>query len=657
MFLLQLIAICFRENILFAPGDAGSKYYRIPAITTAKNGTLVAITDKRWNNNGDLPGKITLECRLSDDNGATWGPAIRVSGENIDNGYGDASVVTDRRTGRIFTMFNGNNGYPQSNPKDEMKLYFSYSDDNGHTWADKTDITPFIYGVTCIEYCESYVPTRKDWYGMFLTSGSATQMRDGTIMVAAVIRNPHSSSQENRAVWTHDFGKTWNISANASIVGGNEAKVFQVNDGHIVMSIRQWTNLKFSHSYDGGVTWHDLTSMNDVWNPDCDADAKRYTSTIDGYEKNRIVITTPYDHGTRRNVSFLMSYDEGKTWPIKKSLTTGSSAYSAVTFDNDGGIHVMFEKTMTGQGYTQVVDSFSLEWATDGQDTFERPKNLNWCVCESDCSKCPTGSYQATKAVWDQYVYSYTFYPASMTYTTIEKVDDFSMDLAIQGLTNFIHKNLNAEKITITLKNQADLITNFDLENVNLVAPTDSIAGASINLANCGFSTTGSINIIVCDKNQISLDIPAKLKTDMRCTTIKSTGTHIEFNIPDNEKIIIKKSSDNVNVPFKLILGKKVNVVIKGSWTDAEKKNIEISDPNPGSGSSIQYDTSAGDENNQGAGDGNVASAATFPTVAIIIIIVGFVICIVMVLITVIIFKKEHSSDVPTSQISFGTFN
>lgn len=39
--------------LLFDKGDGGSKFYRIPAIVTAKDGTLVAVADKRWDSPKD----------------------------------------------------------------------------------------------------------------------------------------------------------------------------------------------------------------------------------------------------------------------------------------------------------------------------------------------------------------------------------------------------------------------------------------------------------------------------------------------------------------------------------------------------------------------------------------------------------------------------
>lgn len=61
--------IFLSESVVFHPGDNSSRYYRIPAITTAKDGSIVAVCDRRWNSETDLPNNIDIVTRRSTDNG------------------------------------------------------------------------------------------------------------------------------------------------------------------------------------------------------------------------------------------------------------------------------------------------------------------------------------------------------------------------------------------------------------------------------------------------------------------------------------------------------------------------------------------------------------------------------------------------------------
>lgn len=55
----------------FAAGTGGSEQFRIPAMVTLKDGTIVAAADARWNHDGDACGLDTITAR-SFDSGKNW---------------------------------------------------------------------------------------------------------------------------------------------------------------------------------------------------------------------------------------------------------------------------------------------------------------------------------------------------------------------------------------------------------------------------------------------------------------------------------------------------------------------------------------------------------------------------------------------------------
>ena len=52
----------------------GEKIYRLPAIACTVDGTLIAVSDDRYNHGSDVgyAKPIDIMCRLSEDNGLTW---------------------------------------------------------------------------------------------------------------------------------------------------------------------------------------------------------------------------------------------------------------------------------------------------------------------------------------------------------------------------------------------------------------------------------------------------------------------------------------------------------------------------------------------------------------------------------------------------------
>ncbi|HOG19867.1 MAG TPA: exo-alpha-sialidase [Salinivirgaceae bacterium] len=351
--------IMLARKLIYAPGDYGSTNYRIPAITTASDGSLVVLTDKRKNNANDLPADIDIVANRSTDGGKTWSEPILVAQGSPSGGFGDAAIIKSN-SGKLVALFVGGNGLWDSNPNNLIRTYMSTSDDNGLTWTSPTDITPQIYGPECDD------PVRQQWLGLFFGSGHALCTQNGRLMAVVAVREPGISGLHNYAVYSDDDGETWQVSQRA-IISGDEAKVVELNNSDILMSSRTTGNRLWAKSSDGGVTWGPKNSWSEIWGNACDADIIRYTSTQDGYDKDRILHTLP-NNNNRRNVTMWISYDEGTTWPIKKTIAPNQSAYSSITILPDGTIGVYLEEDETVP-YKMYFLNFSLNWLTNGADS------------------------------------------------------------------------------------------------------------------------------------------------------------------------------------------------------------------------------------------------------------------------------------------------
>ncbi len=106
---------------LFDNGYAGSANYRIPALLTTQDGTLLASADQRESSASDAPNDINTVVRRSTDGGATWSAASTVLDYPGSGGNGasaiDSAMVQDASTGRIFLMvdhFPGGWGQPNN---------------------------------------------------------------------------------------------------------------------------------------------------------------------------------------------------------------------------------------------------------------------------------------------------------------------------------------------------------------------------------------------------------------------------------------------------------------------------------------------------------------------------------------------------------------
>lgn len=358
--------IILAHTLLFQPGDYNSTNYRIPGVITAKDGSIVAVTDKRKYNQGDLPEDIDIVCRRSTDGGHTWSePYTIAQGTGYNHGFGDCVLAWTNDDNGLIAGFVGGVGLWNSTPSNPIRSYIARSYDNGQTWTEPEDITDFIFGSNCV------VPEYRTWRASFFGSGNGLITSTGRIMFVAAIRETTAQSLSNYAVYSDDNGITWHVSGRAS-VSGDEAKVTELVDGRILMSIRHNGKRWYNISNDGGETWQSSTSTwNDITAPACNGDMIRYTSVNQGFDKNRLLHSVPFG-SSRTDVSVYISYDEGETWPVRKCIVPYSSAYSSLCVLPDGTIGLYVEEEYPGNsGYSTVFYNFSLEWLTDGADSLD----------------------------------------------------------------------------------------------------------------------------------------------------------------------------------------------------------------------------------------------------------------------------------------------
>ncbi len=254
--------IILAHTLLFQPGDYNSTNYRIPGVITAKDGSIVAVTDKRKYNQGDLPEDIDIVCRRSTDGGHTWSePYTIAQGTGYNHGFGDCVLAWTNDDNGLIAGFVGGVGLWNSTPSNPIRSYIARSYDNGQTWTEPEDITDFIFGSNCV------VPEHRTWRASFFGSGNGLITSTGRIMFVAAIRETTAQSLNNYAVYSDDNGITWHVSGRAS-VSGDEAKVTELVDGRILMSIRHNGKRWYNISNDGGETWQSSTSTwNDITAP------------------------------------------------------------------------------------------------------------------------------------------------------------------------------------------------------------------------------------------------------------------------------------------------------------------------------------------------------------------------------------------------------
>ncbi len=353
----------FERTLLFKCGDAGSKFYRIPAIATAPDGSIVVLADKRWDSNADLPEHIDVVSRRSTDLGKTWSPAVTVVGQNTTEGFGDPAIIVDKKRKQVLCVMTHGSGLWDATYDKHAYIAVSRSKDNGRTWSEPLDITEQLYGSTCSD------PKRSKWVTAFASSGSAPQLKDGRLTFALVVREQEQPSYGNLtvySVYSDDGGYTWQVSDNTADPDADESKIVELKDGKLMMSIRNRRAgaRKFCISEDRGKTWGQSYVEPSIAEPACNGDIIRFKYN----GKDVLLQTVPNDPKRRTNVTIFASFDEGKTWPVKRTLCPYESAYSSIAQLSDGTIGVFTEEwDDLDKGYQLWFTRVSPDWLFEQQ--------------------------------------------------------------------------------------------------------------------------------------------------------------------------------------------------------------------------------------------------------------------------------------------------
>ena len=337
-------SIVYYEQCLYRPGDYGSTNWRIPAICCLNDGTLLAVCDKRKNNESDLPEDIDIVMRRSTDNGRTWSEPLTIAeGTGRKQGFGDAALV-ECENGDVVCVFVGGNGLFASSQADPIRSYVCRSSDKGLSWSEPEDITFQLWGDQATR------PMCRNYRASFFGSGNGLRLtrgeHAGRIMFAAAMVRKNSNVADNFVVYSDDNGMTWKVSQRA-YEGGDEAKLMELVDGRVLISVRQTGARGYNYSSNGGLAWGTQGRWECMKSNACNGDMLRLAATDRGDSCNILLHSIP-NSMERRDVSIFVSYDEGLTWQDPVLLFDGPSVYSSMTLLKNGSVGVLLEENPNG---------------------------------------------------------------------------------------------------------------------------------------------------------------------------------------------------------------------------------------------------------------------------------------------------------------------
>lgn len=328
---------------------------RMPKIVVAEDGTVLAFA-----------GGCRL-LRRSEDHGDTWSEPEAASPD------GGGNAVVDETTGEVLIVC----------PRRSCLLR---SGDCGRTWAEEEiAITPNAIGHGTPDgvpadavASESGVTLRHDEHA-------------GRLVMPVRIQPPEGSNAQeywqynyNTSMLSDDNGATWQVGEPVQS-GTGEGTLAELSDGRLYFNSRCHMAVdhrrRIAWSHDGGRRWTDWQvsdELLEIGGPHyfkygrdpsygCNAGLVRVPPEA-SRGRDMLIFSAPDNPGAispfngRVRMTVRASIDGGLSWPVKRLVYEGPSAYSSLTVDREGRVYLLFEKGETELYETLALARFDLAW-------------------------------------------------------------------------------------------------------------------------------------------------------------------------------------------------------------------------------------------------------------------------------------------------------
>jgi len=330
------------------------------SLLTAKNGDVIA-----------FQGRNEM-IRVSKDGGVTWDPE-----RSMQIGFGNGNAILDETNGDLLFM----------RPASDSTVVIGRSKDHGATWSKEDGtLSPDKFGLSVHSVGSMQA-------GITLMFGEYK----GRLLMPGRIYGPVNSNDVewrpfhySTAMYSDDQGKTWHTSDPFPVFGTGEAALAEISDGSVMYNSREHMSLGnryIAWSHNGGHTWLNPYMSTELY------DGARGSSygcmggmlrlPVEGHD---ILIYSNLDTEAgrmpgeiggsttkeRENISVWASFDGGKTWPLKRLVFKGPSAYSNLGVGragtaSEGKIYLLYEGGPEGRNSAVQIAIFNLSWMLDGK--------------------------------------------------------------------------------------------------------------------------------------------------------------------------------------------------------------------------------------------------------------------------------------------------
>jgi len=352
---------------LFTGGEGGYALYRIPGIVVTRKKTLLTYCEARQTGRGDW-GPIDILLRRGAVGGQTWSAPQKIANvegpyrknpvalaQNLagadDVTYNNPVAIPDEQTGAVHFLF----------CLEYMRCFYMRSEDDGISFSKPVEITGVFEN-----FRRHY-----DWKVLATGPGHGIQLRNGRLLVPVWLSTGAGGHAHRPSVvstiYSDNAGRDWKAGGIAvpntpDSVNPSETMAVQLQDGTVLMNARSESahhRRLLLRSKDGASGWSPAEPHPELLEPICMASMIRLSG-------KDLIFSSPHHLSARRNLSIKLSRDEGKTWPVNKTLEPGPSAYSDLAAGADGAIYCFYERGSVEELPRKLtLATFSPAWLED----------------------------------------------------------------------------------------------------------------------------------------------------------------------------------------------------------------------------------------------------------------------------------------------------